>query len=168
LAGRAMERTILGLCLGIMLVCGCATDSTDSDMARYLPSENEVEGWNAVDTVSTYVGQDLFLLINGGAELYHQNGFARAATQTFQDSDGHQISVECYEMNSIDGSRIVYESKISDNGEKLAIGDQAMLNSYYLNFYKGRFLVTLVGYDSDPKTLDGLQTLARVIAVKIR
>jgi hypothetical protein len=150
-----------------MLFIGCVDDQPDIRLAEYLALSNETGSWSAVDTVSIYVGQDLFLLINGGAELYHQKGFVQVVTQIFQDSSGHQISIECYEMKSVEGSKSIYESKIAGSGEKLAIGDQAMLNSYYLNFYKGRFLVTLVGYDSDPKTLKGLRDLARAISRKI-
>lgn len=161
-----MKRIAIGIVLVLATGFGCASNSPE-DLARFLPSPEGIDGWRAVDTVATYAGQNLFLLINGGAELYHKHGFLQVVSQTFEDSTGHQISLECYEMNSGDGARTIYESKISQDGESLPIGDAATLNSYYLNFYRDNYLVTLVGYDSDPVTVEGLKRLAELMSQKI-
>lgn len=152
-------RIVIGLIICLTLVCGCG-NSGQEGLSRYLPLANDLDQWQAADTVVTYVSQDLFLLINGGAEMYHRHGFVQVASQTFEHSDGHQITIECYEMNSPEGAREVYRSKISDSGEGLSIGDEAMLNGYYLNFYQSNFLVTLVGFDSESATVDGLKAIA--------
>lgn len=154
------------LCL--ILSLGCAKNSSDHDIAQYLPLDTEIDNWSAIDTVSTFIGQDLFLLINGGAEIYHENGFVQVVSQSFENAAGNQISIEFYEMNSIVGAKKMYESKISDNGEKLAIGDDATLNGYYLNLYKKNFLLTLVGYDSEAATIEGLKKIAEIVSGKIR
>lgn len=161
-----MKKEILVWFAGLVLF-GCTQSEVEMRMSDYLPVESDGTEWAASDTVRTYVGDDLFILINGGAEMYHQNGFVQVVTQTFECT-GKKISIELYEMKSIKGGTIVYESKVSPTGEKISIGDGATLSSYYLNFRQGRFVVTLVGYNDDSVTTSGLTKLAKLISTKIK
>jgi hypothetical protein len=145
---------------------GCGRDSSES-VSALLPDENEEGEWSAADTVRAFVGEDLFILINGGAEQYHENGFVQVATQTFENTSGQKISIEIYEMGSVEGATAVYDGKVSPGGEKLEIGDDAILSTYYLNFRQDRYIVTLVGFTESPETRRGLTELARVISAKI-
>ena len=155
-------------CFICLVWLGCTQDSANQSIAGYLPGENEVAGWSISDTVRTYVGKDLFILINGGAELYHDNDFVQVITQTFENSSGNQISIEIFQMNSADGALKVYETKVSPDGEKIDIGDDAILSNYYMNFRQSRYIVTIVGFDSDTETTDGLLALAKAISAKIK
>ncbi len=163
-----MTKLFLNISLCWLLFFGCTKNSANRNIAQYLPLDSEIENWRPADTVKTYVGEDLFMLINGGAEIYFKNGFTQIVSQAFENSNGKQIVVELYEMNSIDGSRSIYESKISDDGTKLAIGDAATLNNYYLNLYKMNYQLTLVGFDDDQETKDGLKYFAEIISGKIK
>jgi hypothetical protein len=44
---------------------------------------------------------------------------------------------------------------------------EGRLEGYYLNFWKGNYLVTLTGFDEDKETVDGLKAVARTIEKKI-
>jgi hypothetical protein len=105
-------------------------------------------------------------MINGGAEMYHDNGFVQVATQSFESS-GNRISVEIYEMSSVDGAAKIYDIKVSPGGEKVRIGDAASLSSYYLNFRQDRYLVTLVGLNDAAGTIGGLIEIAKAVSLKI-
>ncbi len=161
-----MKILILIIGLGV-LWSGCSQNCSNKSIGRYFPDNNEVVGWVANDTVRTFVGQDLFKLINGGAELYHENGFVQIVTLTFGNSTNQEISIEIYEMGTPDGATDSYMSKISPAGKKVEIGDEALLNSYYLNFRQGKYIVTLVGYSDDTETISGLNGLAKVISTNI-
>jgi hypothetical protein len=162
-----MKIIILILILSLIFI-SCTTDTTNQDISKYLPINNEVENWNPVDTVKTFVGEDLFLLINGGAEIYHKHGFIQVISQTFENSTNKQVSIEFYEMKTPEAAKTIYESKISENGDKLEFGTEATLNNYYLNMYYDKYLLTLIGYDSEDETVEGIRIITKAIANKLK
>jgi hypothetical protein len=70
-------------------------------------------------------------------------------------------------MASPKSAKKIHMKKIGKQGKKVPIGDDAVLEDYYLNFRKGSFQVTLSGYDSEVETVKMLLDLARTVANKI-
>jgi hypothetical protein len=131
-----------------------------------LPAADELPGWLPGGKPEHVVGEDLFLLINGGAEIYYEYGFKQAVTEVYKKGN-KTINLEIYEMKSPASAYGVYTFKTGDDGNEFAIGNGAKLEDYYLNSWKGNFQVTLTGFDSGKETLNGLLTIARVIESKI-
>jgi len=127
----------------------------------------EIEGWQLEVEPQVYVGDALFELINGGAELYHRFGFVQVLSAQYSDGEGRSIALELFEMRDAEAARGIYSEKTGGAGEHMEIGDEAAFESYYLNFRSGRFLVTVTGFDSDPETTDGLLELARAVELRL-
>jgi hypothetical protein len=140
----------------------------EEDLAALLPSASETGGWEREGEPQTYRGDGLFLLVNGGAELYFEYGFERAVAATYHDTAQKWISLEIYEMKDAGGAYGIYTSKRGASGELLPIGNEALMAGYYLNFWKGNFLVTLTGGDGSPETVERLKRIARVVDRKIQ
>jgi hypothetical protein len=62
----------------------------------------------------------------------------------------------------------MFTFKRSGSGKTVSLGAGAELEAYYLNFWKGRFLVTLTGFDETQETIDGLLAVAGIVDSKIR
>lgn len=137
------------------------------DISRYLPQSGELKEWGPVGSLQKFVGDDLYELINGGAVIYYEYGFRQVITQEYINKDGKSINLEIYEMSSPASAYGIYSFKIGGDGEEIAVGTDAMLENYYLNFWKENFLVTLTAYDSDQETLNGLLTIAGIMDAKI-
>jgi len=137
------------------------------DISGYLPVADELERWIPVDRPEIYVGDDLFLFINGGAEIYHEYGFVQAAALGYRSKNGKSLNLELYEMTDTFSAYGVYSFKRGKNGKTISLGESALLEDYYLNFWKGKYVVTLVGFDEDQETLEGIATLARIVDKKI-
>ena len=60
-----------------------------------------------------------------------------------------------------------YTFKVDDNGKAMPIGQEAMLQDYYLNFWKGNLLVTVIGRDSEEKTVQGVIGFAKAVDSRI-
>lgn len=151
-----------------LLSCAQGSDNP-KNLSSLLPQKSEIKNWSPSDTAQIYVGGDLFTFINGGADIYHEYGFNRVITQEFGSSDNqHSINVEIYEMNDPASAFGIYTFKIGNKGKKLSIGQDALLQNYYLNFWKGKYLIILTGFDSEKATTDGLITLAEAISGKIK
>jgi hypothetical protein len=138
------------------------------DLTKYLPGTDEIGEWKEDGSPREYKGEDLFSYINGGAEIYHEYGFAQVIVQDFKRKNGKSIALEIFEMESSEAAYGIYSFKTATQGEGLALGDKAQLADYYLNFWKGNFVVTLTGFDEDEETVKGLQKIARAVATKIR
>jgi hypothetical protein len=149
----------------IVLVSGAYAKMPD-----YLPKAAELQEWEPAGTPQHVVGDDLFLLINGGAEIYYEYGFKQAITQGFKHKDqpSSGFNLEIYEMQNPEAAYGVYTFKTGDAGKPIDVGDEGLLEDYYINFWKGNFLVTVIGFDSKKETLAGIIQAAKIVNTKIK
>ncbi len=160
--------TFLVLLVGVAFFEVAGAGEKAGSLLGLIPSESQLPGWKADGAPETAEGQDLFLLINGGAEMYLEAGFARAVLATYKGGGGKTINLEVFEMVSPESAGKIHEKKMGNRGTKLPIGDDAVLEDYYLNFRAGRFQVTISGHDSEEGTRMVLMEMARIVAERIR
>jgi len=161
---------IVGADLIFLIFSGTAVDrsfghinkSKVQSLQQYLPP-GDINGWKRNYSPEEYVGEDLYLYINGGAEIYHEFGFQRVIVQDFKNDNEKSLSLELYEMTDSESAFGIYTFKRGDSGEVLSLGSGGSLEDYYLNFWKGRFLVTITGFDSDDETILGLKKIAQAV-----
>lgn len=134
---------------------------------RYLPEDSEIGEWKRDGSPQEYKGEDLFIYINGGAEIYHEYGFRQVIIQDYINKDRKSISLEIFEMSTADSAYGIYTFKTDPEETELSLGNQGQLADYYLNFWEGNFLVTITGFDEDLETVKGLQVIARAVDEKI-
>ena len=137
------------------------------NLSPFLPKEGEIDSWKPVGKLEKAVGDDLFILINGGAEIYHEYGFKQVVMQEYQNDNQKSINVEIYEMNDAASAFGIYTFKTSPNGKEIELGQAAVFEDYYLNFWKNNFLVTLTGFDTDQETIEGIIAISRAIDSKM-
>jgi len=134
---------------------------------KYLPEKNEYLTWKPAGEAQTAEGKDLFLLINGGAEIYYEYGFLRAAIQSYRSDSGLSLNIEIYEMEDPSSAYGAFSFKTGSSGQEIDIGSDSSLEDYYLNFWKNRFVVTLIGFDDSQSTREALIGFARRMEQKI-
>lgn len=137
------------------------------DLSGYFPRSGETPGWTAVDPVMEYIGDDLFQMIDGGAEVYREYGFVRAGSQEFVDDAGHSVMVELYEMSDPGAAYGIFTFKTRGEGRDVQLGNGGRRTDYYINFWKGRYLATLTGTDTVSVTKAALNNLAAAIEKRI-
>ncbi|MGE5741625.1 MAG: DUF6599 family protein [Candidatus Aminicenantes bacterium RBG_16_66_30] len=135
-------------------------------LAALLPGDGAVPGWSRDGALQEYVGEDLYTYIDGGAEIYQEYGFRRVVLQDYKNGAGKSVSVEIFEMETPAAAYGMFTFKRSGKGRSVPLGSGGELEDYYLNFWKGRFLATLTGFDETPATIDGLMAVARAIDSK--
>jgi hypothetical protein len=137
-------------------------ESQENSLQKYLPP-GDIDVWGRNYSSEEYEGENLYLYINGGAEIYHEFGFQRVLVQDYKNDNDKSISLELYEMTDPESAFGIYTFKRGDSGDSLALGNEGSLEDYYLNFWKGRFLVTITGFDRDEETIKGLKTIAKAV-----
>ncbi|MCK7473313.1 MAG: hypothetical protein MZV49_06810 [Rhodopseudomonas palustris] len=70
-------------------------------------------------------GQELFALINGGAELFLRHGFERAAVQSYPLAPARHIQAEIYMMQSMDGAATVFARKSGQESRRWLLATAA-------------------------------------------
>lgn len=158
---------VLAILFGLLIFSGpifpAWSEKTPQD---FLPDSREAPGWDKVRAVLRYTADSLFDYINGGAEIYFEYGFEQVAVQDYT-KNGHSVSVEIFEMTDPQSAFGIYSFKRSSEGVALETGAEGRLEGYYLNLWKGRYLITITGFDENKETIDGLKALAEIIESKI-
>ncbi len=144
-----------------------APGQADSPLLDLLPRAADLAGWRADGELQLFAGEVLFDYIDGGAEIYREFGFREVAVQDYRNAGGQTVSLEIFEMASPAAAFGMFTFKRSGEGEAAAIGTDAELESYYLNFWRDRYLVTITGFDEDPATAAGLSVVGRAVAARI-
>ena len=164
---------LAALALGILLVESASpsfavpNDARPADLRAFLPADDEVPGWRASGAPQEFKGEDLYLYIDGGAEIYREYGFVQVLAQEYKNAGGKGLSVEIFEMSEPAAAYGMYTFKKSANGLPLAAGVEGQAEDYYLNFWSGAFLVTITAYDRDPESRQGLLQAAAAASKRI-
>jgi len=117
----------------LLLVPGCSTPEDSC------PPPN-IGTWSAEGETEVYVGDDLFVYINGGAEIYHEYGFVQVAVQRYVRGED-SISVEIYSM---DGDAFgIYSFARSSSGHEVKLGNGGTSADYYMHFWSGPELAVI-------------------------
>ena len=167
--GRALLRTLPVLFFILPALSGYAQHEDKADtLLGLLPAQTRLNGWILDGTPQTAAGQELYLLINGGAEIYLQEGFEKAVLASYRNPDGKVINVEIYQLAAVESARNVQRIKTSARGKATPIGEDAVLEDYFLNMRQGRFQATFSGYDAQRETVATLLEMARMVAENIK
>ncbi len=164
--GKIMRGMCIGLIL-LLLAASAAAQQGPGDLSGYLPASGEFPGWTLSDAPKNYRGDDLFAMIDGGADIYHEYGFTQVLRAEYVDVRGKSVKLEIYEMESPAAAYGIYTFKIGNGGKAPAIGQEALIEDYYLNFWKGNLLVTVIGPDSEEETIQAVVALAKAVDARI-
>jgi hypothetical protein len=156
------------LALWLAVVAGppAARPAQDS-LKAFLPADGAVAGWSQDGQPQEFAGEDLYTYIDGGAEIYQEYGFRRVVVQDYKNGAGKSVSLEIFEMASPEAAYGIFTFKRSGRGRIVGLGSEGELEDYYLNFWKGPYLVTLTGFDGAAETLGGLQAVGAAVEAKI-
>ncbi len=131
--------------------------------ASLLPCPEELAGWVLSDSVRTVAGEELFTLIDGGADLYFEYGFRQAIAAEYRNAGDQAIKLELYEMSDDAAAFGRYSLAAGNRGTKVQIGNEGSLNEYYLVFWKSNFLVFLSTGDTGRESFAEILTIAGIL-----
>jgi hypothetical protein len=144
-----------------------AEPDKEAHLSRYLPEKSELAGWERFGEPQTARGDDLYLVIDGAAEIFVEYGFREAIFQSYDNGSGKSINLEIYRMADPASAYGIYTFRTGEDGTEIAIGNGARMEDYYLNFWKGSFLVSVIGFDTDEETIGGVKAMAMIVVARI-
>jgi hypothetical protein len=137
------------------------------ELRALLPANDQAGAWTRDGDLQEFTGEDLYLYIDGGAAIYQEYGFAGMISQDYKTQGGKGLSLEIFHMATPEGAYGMFTFKRSAGGKPLQVGAEGQLEEYYVNFWKGPFLVTVTGFEKDEQVRQQLVPLAQAVARKI-
>lgn len=151
------------LCLSVVAFSSMCAQAKISAIATYLPCAEELGGWVLSDSARIFAGEELFTLIDGGADLYFEYGFRQVVSAEYRNDKEQSIKLELYEMSDDGAAFGRYSLVAGSQGMKVQIGNEGLLNEYYLVFWKSRFLVFLSASDTAREISDEILAIATIL-----
>jgi hypothetical protein len=147
----------------------CNTENPEfQDILSLLPDKIGSGNWIREDeSIQTAAGEELYDLINGGADLYLEYGFQKAAFAVYE-GQGKAINVEIYQMDGDSAAYGINSLKKGRRWKSVDRGQEGFLSAYYLNFWKGVYQVSVIGMDSTESSMQGILIIAGRIAAQIQ
>lgn len=135
-------------------------------LVELLPSDGKAEGWKLAGEVRTFVPENLWEYINGGAEGYLVYNFEAVVTADYETEEGSlQAVLDIYKMaNPLCGFG-VYAAERAYEARYFDIGSEGYLTDNALYFWQGPYYVKVTAFE----TVAGekLEKLARAVTRRL-
>jgi len=151
------------LVLLALLFPGLMVVSQDIQSEQFL-DDPSVTGFEIAEGPDTYIGDDLFLLINGGADMYHEFGFVEVVAYKMSGSGDQGFSVEIYEMSDPGAAFGIWSMNYISTADNAEIDEMAFIGETYLQFWKNKYYVTISCDHSGENSRKGMNSLADIIS----
>lgn len=136
-------------------------------LLNLLPSKHEIKGFELKTEVEYYQGDDLFYLINGGADLYLEYGFKDAISASYENETGPGFKAEIYQMLSSNAAYGIFSFNRNDKVIYHDIGDESIRQDDFVIFIKGRYYVVLTSQSNREEQKVNLPEIAKITEAKI-
>jgi uncharacterized protein YuzE len=133
-----------------------------------LPTEDEAPGWRVAGETREYSGDNLFSLINGGANLYLEYGFVEVIAASVVNEQGEELKLEIYRMGDSFGANAVYLQKRSGASDSYSVGNDAFINGGSLGFWKHHYFALIRSDKESESVIEGMKMVADIVASRIR
>ncbi|MFO7447994.1 MAG: DUF6599 family protein [Ignavibacteriaceae bacterium] len=135
------------------------------DLQSVLP--DSAGNWKKAGVSDTYVENELYRLIDGGADIFIEYGFNQIITQRYINPDENIIDVEVYEMKDSSSAYGIFSLFTLNSGDKINFNSEAYAGEEFLLFWKRNYYVSLTGINFPGNAKEDLLLLAKEIEVKL-
>lgn len=137
------------------------------EIQKLVPSLAELPGWTITSEPQVYADDNLFSLIDGGAEIYLEYGFDKVVSVQYSDPSLSNIQVEIYEMIDAPAAYGIFSITQQSLEWSQQFGNLSTVNEDYISFWKNRYYVNISWSSRQHLDQPLLSGLADNIAQKI-
>jgi hypothetical protein len=157
---RELSRAALTLLVIVAVGCGGGEQLIDRFAPEnFLSREFTDAAAQRSSEIRTFYGDSLWQYINGGAERYHRYNFVGVATADYK-TEATEITVDIYRFDNAVNAYGLYSMVRPENARLLSLGVEGFASVGSLQFVKGKYLVSLIGYDESDATNHALAQAA--------
>lgn len=160
-----MRKIIISVLTVLLFLTGMGQEL--SKIKSLLPVVDEYKNWSIKDSAEVYFDDDLFLYINGGADIYLEYGFEKVVACKYKNYDANTILVDIYKMTDPSAAYGIFSLNSSTRGNSIELGTKSILYDYYLDTWKGSYFIRCTANSKEGGIMDTLLLLAKQIDAKI-
>jgi len=150
-----------------LLVCFISGSTGESKNNSIDIFPGDILEWKLKGEPEVYVGDDLFLYINGGADIYQEYGFKKASSVEYEKKGAGRISVEIYYMDDPISAFGIFSFKTGGKWKRSQNGNLYFPEDYYQNILAGNCLITITSIDINEETGKGVSIFRNTFEKKI-
>lgn len=137
------------------------------EITELLPSLAKLPGWKFSQAPEVYKGDDLYVLIDGGADIYFEYGFIQVVSADYADPGQNITQAEVYEMSDAPAAYGIFSLMQQASSWTAEYGQLTVITPDYIAFWKDKYYV-IVSWSSrnDPKS-GSMDVLAGMISQNI-
>jgi hypothetical protein len=155
------------LFLFALLVLNFTLSAQEPNLENLLPPDSAFENLTLSSEIESYVGDELFFLINGGADLYLEYGFKQVISAEYSNEAGNSLTIEIYEMKDRLAAYGIYSFQRMRDDKPDKIGDRGQIIKNNALLIKDRYVVKLFARFPEDKVEGLLKNTADLISAKI-
>ena len=159
-------KVVLSICLFVMMIFG-AQNLAGQEIEKLVPTLADLNGWKMTSEPEVFIGDNLFDLIDGGADLYLEYGFDRVISAHYADPSLNNIQVEIYEMIDASSAYGIFSITQQTLEWSNQYGNLSTVNQDYISFWKSKYYVILSWSSRQHLDEPLLAKLANMIGQKI-
>jgi len=160
-----MKRSVLLLFL--LIFCSLSLIG-QTGLKAFLPLETEMPGWKMHDNVEEFEGDDLFFLINGGADLFLEFGFVEVMKASLKSDENENLYFEIYRMKDMFASYGIFLQKIAGMKERYSAGKDSYINESSLVLWKHHYFAIIRSDHASDSVTVGMKLLADIVDSRIK
>ncbi len=122
--------------------------------------------WLAEKPTKTFISQNLYGYINGGAELFLEFGFDQLRIQRYKNS-GREIELELYKMKTPRGALGIYLMKAGKEEPLREIPVRNTANKYQVIMTSGQYYIQINNFAGDTSCISIMKSLGQKIISQI-
>jgi hypothetical protein len=134
--------------------------------AQILPGDGFSAGWKKSAPLRTFISQDLFNHIDGGAELFLEFGFAKLIVQAYANG-ASELTAAVYEMENTTSALGIYLMKMGKETPFPEIAARNSSEDAQLTILKGRYFVQIDNFSDKPAPRATAVSLANALLSKL-
>ena len=131
-----------------------------------LPADEIVPGWKRAEPARVYAGPELYELIDGGAEIFFEHGFARVTVQKYA-LGADEIVVDLYAMRDAAAALGIYLGRCGDETPAPGLDLRHTAGRHELLAAQGRFYVVVENLSGRAERAADLVAFARALAPRL-
>jgi len=153
--------------LVILLPATAGVSGCKKKDANPFPASGAVMGWEKTSETRTFEPKDLWQYIDGGSEQFIQAGVVSTTTSDYKYQGQIETVVDVYTMSGPDGAQTILERGQTKDAQNVSLGDEGLQYAQSVSFRKGRYLVSIVAYQSSASTPQALMALAHGVEANL-
>lgn len=142
---------------------GYSADKNENSLSRFQITGQNMKGWAVEEVIKEFGPEELYDIINGGADVYVNKGLLKGMHQTVVKEGGHQCEIFVEDYGSPEKTKDIFAvtTETASDSLKLSTGDHQRIRikeflggilvyMHHDNFY---FEISLSGYTAAEKAV---------------